>query len=1768
MKTRGIWILTLLLWSLSVGLYAQSYDRLWKQIERWEKKDLPRSVVNEAQKVYDKAKAERNVPQMMKAYLTLMTWRGEISPDSMAMDVRRLEVWAADPQTQPTDRAVLNSILGELTLDKDFEKGNRYLALSLKDSLALADYPAEKLVPMVVTGETSRLYFDNNLYDLLAHRAIRLWEQHRWRLEQDSILRSVRQTWQSLLHIYRMKNLREAWLLTALGAYPEADETQLRKWTDEYGDLDVCAEVYLRRAMRIRNKRPDESLALLREGIHRYPHYSRIRALINEEKEILLPALRFSVTDFFPDRPIRMPVTYRNLSGFTTSIYRLNLSADSPDLSRVSPENVTKHGTLLKRQHHDLPSTPHYQNRKDTLLLEALSAGIYYLVGMPDGHRDISQGALLHVTGLHILYRSPAAHRREIVVLDKQSGRPVPGAQVRVYTERDGRFRQDNAYIADADGTVTITDVKSRSCCLQARTATDSAMAVTPARMNGYRPERAADRQEHMYLFTDRALYRPGQTLHFAGIAYSQRQDSVRVEEEAAFAVTLLDADRKEVAKCEVKTDAFGTFRGQFSLPRSGKTGVYRLQTPQGATSFRVEEYKRPTFEVTFDTVRTAYRPGDSLRLTGRACTLDGVPVQGAKVSYRIVRSENGLGRMAGVETLRVTGTAETDEWGRFEVPVRLLPVTNDMRGGYCIYRVSADVTALSGETQTGRLDLPSGGSSLQLNIPDWSEANLLKEHLQPLNFQVRNRLNVPVRTEVTYRVSVRGRQVWQGKAFSNEPFTPQALCALPSGRYRLEAEVADESGRQVRQTVNFTLLSLSDKHLPEGTKAWGWQSGDTFDADGKATVCFGSSEQEVYLFCDVMYGDNRLESKRITFSDSLLAFHYTYREEYGDGLRCCFAFVKDGDLYVRNFYIKKPAPDKALRLKWKTFRDKLRPGRHETWTLSVLRPDGTPADARLMATLYDASLDALASRDRTFALHFDRRFPSVVWRQTTARPVYLGFPFSVNRLKVSPLTYSSLDIPHRSYAYSRMRTYQSNLLATGATAEAIETAQPEKALFAAEASGEEALARPLSVRSDFAETAFFYPQLRTDDSGEVRIEFTLPESLTEWRFIGLAHTRDLDYGTLTATVRASKDFMLRPRWPRFVRVGDEASVSASLVNLSDKEVSGDVRLELFHPHTGQVYEKKKQRFLVAPSSTVAVNFGFGVTDRCDTLAVRMVADGGTFSDGEQCILPVHSDKQWLTESVLLDVNGAGTYTFPLKSLFNDHSSTVSHPQLAVRFTGNPVWYAVEALPVLANPDSRDALSWAVAYYANRLTRFLVRQHPSIARVVRTDSLAHRLREAEAQLKKLQNEDGSWSWYPGMSGSRYMTAWIALSLARLQSLTAGEALDAEVMAMYRRAMTRLATEVRKEYEWARKTGWQEEYCLSELVLQYLYICALDADAPKDKRVNTFFIDRLTSSGCPVELTIYGKSLAAIILHEAGRTAKAGELIRSVLQYSVLTEGMGRYFDTPRAEQTWFSYRLPTQVAVMEAVRRLTGEEQTLEELKRWLLKQKQGQTWDNPLTAADAVYALLTTGADGLAHGCEAEIRLGGRVIHASDTLAGTVGDTLSGQVMDIREVQVKKTSSGLGWGAVYARFREEPNKVKTQCAGLTVTRTLWRNGRPLAEGEACGVGDRLTIRLTLTAERNLDFVQLTDERAACMEPAETLSGYRWKDGQGYYFEPKDASASFFFDHLHKGTRTVEYEVFLHSAGTYRQGIATVRSVYAPEFGGHGAGDAPIRVKR
>lgn len=1841
---------------------AQSYDRLWKEVEETRKKDLPQTLISQVNQIYEKARKEKNAPQMLKAYLSRVECQVTLTPDSLQRELCRLNAWAAE-ENDPLQKAVLAFLSGYYKLESAPQEVDSALYdfdRAVKDKEVLLGVATTDFRPMAEQGKWSQRYFGDNMYDLLLRQSIfqLLWNGG----GSKAVQLAVFDKYEKLIAQYEAAGNRDAELLTRLERlmywqrngwrYPQqlSDEQvleQLQAWAKAYDGVDVCAALYVSWADFYHQKQDFVSeMKVIEEGMKRYPGSAFTADLKDKKRVLLMPSLSVQVTQPYPQADAELRVTSKNLKGATLEWYRLNLKASSSVFAQnlEHADLIKKYGTLVDKVRLDLPDTPTYKDTVSVLTNRMPEAGIYILKSIPDDYQDKTGYDVVHLSALQVVSFPMEGRQTECHVVDRKTGKPVAGAELVFYSiPVPGNYTLYKTFKTDKQGKVVVPDMKE-SLWMHARAGKDEFMQVAYwSRRVLPTVNDSKKKVDRMDLFTDRALYRKGQTVYVSGVAYTQEGDSVEVRKDEAIWLALRDANNREIARKELTTDDFGAFSAEFQLPSETLAGMFRIESDKASCYIRVEEYKRPTFEVTWKEVQEAYTMGDSLQLEGTAKKFSGAPVQGGKVRYTLTRSKAWFWRSMAGEQQLAEGELMTSADGTFAVKVCLeRPDTEVSLGwdGFYRYQVKVEVTDAAGETQEGVLVLPVGEHAIGLQIKGLA-GKVAREKLDKMQVQALNMQQQPVALDVVcslYTLDEAGKKqqtVWGDTVKSGQPFLPEAWMKLASGKYLLEVTASDEHGRPCRADQELVLFSLSDRIPPVKTVEWFYQDGTQLEETQPVTLYVGSSEKNVHLFYHVYSGNRMLVSDSFVLNGEIRPFDYTWRPEYGDGITVSFGFMKDGIWYSKQVALKRPVPEKKLTLKWEVFRDRLRPGTEETWTMQILDAAGKPVDARLLATLYDASLDRLWDNPWNFQLGFSRYTPSVMPFIQSVNSIAMAYsPFYTYSL-------SSVYTPDNWQLYSRLwvpslrqyRTFSRNgLMVRGAgimmkaAAVAPDVMRADEALnaqsgFTQDDGVEEAelqsetvsleAEQTMALRGNFAETAFFYPDLRTDSTGTVRLVFTVPDALTQWKFRGLAHTRYMDYGLLQAETRTEKPFMIQPNLPRFLRRGDETSLAASLMNLSTEEVKGTVRLELVNPMDESVVYQAVQDFQVKAGETSSVRFTFPVNMDGEVLICRMKAEAGEFSDGEQHYLPVLTDKQWMTETLSLQVKGGESQEVNLKDLFNGQSKTAQNRQLTIELTSTPIWYAVQALPVVGNPQQDDAFSWASAYYANAVARKIVELNPQIQPVFEAwkkqgvkketlwseleknqelkslllaetpwlaqaadeqeqrqrigllfdlNAMNYRMGQTVEKLKALQKGDGSWSWFNGMQGSRLVTTQVVELLARLKSMHIMA--DAQVAGMYLKGLNYLENAFCQEYENLKKDEARKKspQWPSELAVRYLYIASLDAMA--GEKVNKSAKEYMTSKleNRSATYSIYEKALISRILQAKGKRTQAEILVRSIKEYTVVTPEMGRYFDTPKAGYAWNGYRIPTQVAAMEAIQYVEKDEEMLEEMKRWLLKQKQVQCWNTPLATADAVYALLSDGM-ALTESGQMQAVAGNVTLETPKDGLGCISHTLSGAEAEVKTLTVSHTGKTAGWGAVYAQYLEDMDRVKAfEGKGLQVSREYIYKGKALSAKEKLQVGDKLTVRLTLRADRDMDFVCLKDERAACMEPVRQISGYEWSDGLGRYRVSGDAATTFFMDHLRKGTYVIEYEVHVDRSGVYQAGTSEIQSVYAPEFGSHTEG--------
>ena len=1799
---------------------AQTYDNLWKQADIIARKDQPRSEIGVMKKIISKASAAKDYGQLMAAEMRQMILWKEISADSLMPNVKRMEAEVLKVK-DPALKAVRYAVLGKVYSDMDEKKSEEFFKKALQQPELLAKHTSTEYVPLTLKGVDGSS-FNNDLLHLIGFEAdskeayLQLYTYYNKVGNRGAACLCA----YKLIEKYRQDDVREV----KKSKYLHTIDSLIHVYQDipEAGELAVEHFRFMEGAT---DAKPLDKLNYINYALSRWGGWSRMNELRNAQKRLTEPM--FQVKDMpqvlRPGEKAWVHLDVRNLQNLKISISRINITADN----EYDAQDEATYKMLLKKTKklhqkdfsRNYYGRPDYEEVKDSIEIGGnLPLGAYLMEVTSDNTGIAPQRQLFYVSNLAVMIQQLPDDKHRYVVVNATDGQPIAGAKIMLY-DRDydvkmvkwkrlvhARLTTDEngeAYFKNVDGNVLISTNSDK---------------FTPAKyiyLSRTRYYEKKDNETKYQVYTDRALYRPGQKVHASAISYTVKKglDASVPGKSMELKFVLSDANWKQVAEQKVTTDEYGTASVDFELPKEGKTGQYSISVNGTASEyFRVEEYKRPTFEITFPKVNEKYNWGDTVVVKASAKTYAGVPVQGAKVEYQVTRRNQLWWWGAGsAGQLVKTDSCVTREDGTFDVEIPLeasLPGKNEAdmsdfmrQARFFNFEVSAIVTDISGESHEGVMSLPLGTKPtiLTVNLPKRIETDSLKT----VTFAYRNASGMPISSRLKYRID---KGEWKD-AEANAPvsikeYASSASSSLvwKSGVHQLEAICGQDTLQQ-----KFTLFSMKDTHPVEPTTEWYYQTAKTFPRDGKPVyIQVGSSENGAHIVYSIIAGNKLLEKGAWELGDSIVTLPFTYKEEYASGIVLNYSFVKQGKCYTRMMSIARPLPEKKLNIAWKTFRNRLTPGQKEEWTLKITTPDGKPAKAQLMSVLYDKSLDQIAPHSWNFSLGFYQSLPNCYWKHNlTFRSFYLNGVYPTKYYDEKQLDVDKFDGKYFSY-YAYMQAVELSKLerSSGGTVESVRIQKDEvvreeakvvrirgsKMVRVAAAapsankvfdvveempqfvggSGSDAgqFLDKVQVRENLNETAFFYPALESDNNGNVAIRFTLPESVTTWKFMGLAHDKEMRNGLLVDEAVAQKTVMVQPNMPRFLREGDKATIVAKLSNTSDKKVSGNARMQIIDPETNKVVWQKTQGYHIDANGSATV--AFDVQGLKEGVYInKVVAAGNGYSDGEQHYLPVLSNRELVTNTLPITLHQQGEQSFDLSRLFagkdGKNVKNADDAKVTIEYTNNPSWLMIKALPAISNPDEEDAISLMSAIYANTITthiqKYLSLENQSEKNLSQETI---RLQNQVEKLKKLQNPNGSFSWWKGMKGSRYMTTSVAEMMVRLNAVAGVQKSTAKMLTS---AIDYLSWQTAQEVrEMKKQEEKKQKVSPSEQALHYLYILSMDGRKMKQnlEQDKAYLLEKM--SKMTGDFSIYGKARAAVVLaknsqQNAAYREKAGEYLQSVNEYAVYREEMGRYYDTRKALYSWRNYKIPTQVSVIEAMQMLKpNDKQTIEELQRWLLMSKRTQVWDTPVNTVDAVYAFMKGNESNWDKKAEnAVLKLDGKLLPMpqDSTTLGYVKTEKAGKASTL---SIRKKSDYTSWGAVYAEFKQPLSEIASAESGIKVRRVIVpaeSQGRGTAQAK---VGEKVKVTLIITADRDYDFVQIMDKRAACLEPVNQLSGYQWN--LGCYVSPRDNTTNFYFDRLSKGKHVVEMEYYVDRKGDYQGGTCSAKCAYSPEFGGRTEG--------
>lgn len=1574
---------------------------------------------------------------------------------------------------------------------------------------------------------------------------------------------------------------------------------------------------------------------LYEEAVKRFPNTAGTALLKNKIAEMENPEFNcWSENTVYTGESLKLNISYRNIRQAKVSLYAVDYPLSGLMYNDHPGKDEAKR-TLVKEQTFTLDPPVSY-NTYDTILhVSGLKAGLYECVLSAPG-KGLETREWISVSRLAAVYRQASDSKTEVLVTDYKTGEPIEGAAVSFYGERQTGLKKVAEVFSDKDGIAHLPG-KNRGFAMQASLPGDTAMQLSTMYASNYIHREAE--HTNVSLFTDRGLYRPGQNVFFKGIVYYNHKGHEHVAVNHPVKVSLRDGNNNEISSKEFKSNEYGSFNGEFTLPRTALSGYFSIEAAGYASyAIRVEEYKRPTFKAEILPVKENTAFGDTVNIKGKAETFSGVQLNGGNVSWRVTRRSmwgyggHGYGQTASGET----GLAEDGGFSFSFTPEKEEGVS--LLRSYYAYEISAVITDSKGESQECRYILNIGDTSFIL-LAELSE-KVEKENAS-LVIKANTLNGEKIEATGTYTIYALGngrefdtnpagkKEVGSGDFETDKAIASNVFANLESGRYLLLAKSFDDKNREVAAEQTFVLYSKKDKRPPVYSPFWMIGEHTECLPGEDARFYLGSSVQGAHILYDLYSSGKLVSRERFTLNNEAIPFTIPFREEWGDGAVAVFTFIKEGELYENNILITRKPPDKKLNIKPVTFRDKLIPGTKESWSFNITDAGSAAVQAEVLAGMYDASLDKISFFD---------------WYFTPERPVYIPVPRfitgasfdrsnqyaskNIAYLAYDGYAYNSLDwqgaLINRSSNQVLRRAYASAVsdgIMLKSAAEKMPESEAEAGTVLAGA-GTEDNGGTVQIRQNFNETAFFFPVLRTNEQGDILLNFILPESNTSWKLQLLAHTPGLQYGKLTKEVVAGKPLMVVPNLPRFIRRGDHAAISSQIYNQQEETVNGNIRIELFDPETGQAIQaatpaQPSVPFRLEAGASTSVSWNIAVPGDISLIGCRIIADSEAGSDGEQHLLPVLSDKILVTESTPF-------YFYKQEEKRIDAAKGGRKPfRLTLEMSGNPVWYAVQALPAVITPENANILSRFAAYYGNTLATHIANSHPGIRQAIRqwsagedpgtlssnlerNEELKHTLLEempwvAEARneteqkarlsllfdlnrasgqrdiamhhLLEEQNSDGGWGWFKGYHSDRIMTLAILKSMSQLKTLNAVQYKEEE-KTMQIDALHFLDKSMAKDYEQLKNSNRQRNIAIPDAQqLTCLYVRSGYRDIPEPDEAREairFYTAQAEKEWKAFDLQ--GKAETAILMFRNGKKNIAAEIIADLRRTATTSGEMGMYWANNRRGSGFFVSPVDVHTLIMEAFRE-AGEAQIDEvnRMKQWLLNQKRTQNWETTPATLNAIHAILMTGDDWLSEGNEVVAGWSG------NTLSTASGEVATGYVRktfgeneitaEMNTFSIVKSGNSPAWGAVYRQYFEPLDKVTASKGSLQVDKKLFvefnsgteRQMKPVSEGQL-KVGDKAIVRLTIRTDREMDYVVLKDQRAGCFEPVNQLSGYVYQGGNGYYQSPKDISQYFFFRTLPVGTYVIEYPVSVSRPGQYASGISAIQCMYAPEFVSHTSG--------
>lgn len=1612
-------------------------------------------------------------------------------------------------------------------------------------------------------------------------------------------------------------------------------------------------------------------------------------------KQIELKTLKLQTEKvYLPSEKIQYIVHAKNIDSLVFSVIRITNTIENFQNKNETTEDYIKRLSKIKsvlNWKDPLPNPGDYREHSYCFNFDALSKGKYLLVASTANNFS-SQSATTNfiefqVSELSFISKNENKGVVDFYLLNRSTGKPTPNVKLTryffdySYNSRKNQLKISGTHQSDNNGFVQISTAQSeRIFNVLITTKNDTLNSHSSSYSRNY--ARADQKRIETFLFSDRAIYRPGQTVYFKGIVIERGRKSNAIQTNFSSEVKLMNVNGELISKLKVKTNDYGSFQGSFALPSSGLNGNYRIQTESGIHYFLVEEYKRPSFEITLNTNKESATINQNVTVTGNVIAFSGAKISDAKVTYRVQRRTSfpcwgywwrPMPRTADKEI--ASGKVVADADGKFTLDIFAAADEQVARkwSPNFNFEITIDATSPSGETQSLSETITLGTKAVYLSskLKGSLQLNELKKFVihakniqgvevdQKLNFtlyQLKSpkfftRKNywpeaeyfenkIQTKKESKLHEFERGQELLQGIIESN--LQNNVIGDLPIGAYELVATTTNGDSSQFAH--RFELFDENSKLLPIPStfefKSLKMQA----ELGEEASFLIGTSLKTLQLLYEVHVDGKRISQKWITLNNEQRKMTLPIKESYRGGVQISFIGVYNNREITEKQTILVPHTNKKLQLTLGTYRNKVQPGSKEKWTMTISGMNGKKLTAELLAGMHDQSLDQFKTQNWAMNL-YNNNGSSATWRtdgtfglgyagqrgyernyiQLPQRifPLLNWFGFSLGRNNhlqyVDGVTMSmNNSIEYEGEPMMIEDELMESPTQTKSTARNNNIASPRPPV----PPDARKKRTPSHTRTDFRETAFFYPQLKTDATGTVSFEFEMPDALTKWKFRALAHTKDLKVGETETSIQTQKELIITPTMPRFFREGDQLNIRVLVTNLSEKPQNGIASIQFFDAFTNKPVilasgSAAKQKFNLFSGKNSALTWSIRIPNGIQAIKYLVKANSETFSDGEEKVIPVLPNRKLVTESLPLAIRGNQQQQFVFKKLKDNDSKTLTHESFTLEFTSNPAWYAVQALPYVVESSSECSEQIFTRLYANLLAQKIANSNPKIKTVfdlwkdLDSEELTSKLlqnqelksilieetpwlqqakseteqkkriallfdfnkmaSEKEAalnKLKELQLSNGGWAWYKGMRDNRYITQYIIEGFGHLKQLGIDLSREPGMESLLRNGLTYLDSRIIEDYDWLKKHSQDlSKNHLNSTQIHYLYTRSLflDIDAPANSTALNYYLEQAEQYW--VGRNLYLKGMQAMALSRINPASKVPkEIVASLRDNALQTEQMGMYWKENQAGYYWHESPIETQAMMVEVFHEIAKDKNAVEELRIWLLKEKQTQMWSNSKATALACYALLINNVEALGSRSSISIKVGSQDLKPTDVEAETGYFKKVWSKSDVRAelgvIEINKPSDGIAWGVAYWQYYEDLDQITSaDLEEFSVSKTIFKvvvteDGEKITPINASGIeiGDKVRVRLRIETKRYLEFVHVKDMRASGFEPINVISRYKYQDGLGYYESTKDASTNFFMDRVKKGVYVFEYDLRATVEGDFSNGICSLQCQYAPEF--------------